>query len=255
MINKLARNVDLKDDASKVSLYRFISFDRLLDILVSELFYFTNARKWDDPYENWFLKSKIVYKNMEYSFENYIGSIIGCCWSLKAESDALWRIYSPDKKGVRIRTNIDLIHKEFVLNQNQEISSNLYGGAVLYKSTNEIIKILNNVNPQTALQKPETISRNTSFFKRTYFKHENEYRLLLVNEKYINIDYLPIKINPKNLITSICFDPRISKTDEQTYKAVIRKLGYSGKIFKSKLYNFTPFSAGVNWINNESKDV
>ena len=86
---------------------RFISFERLADILLNRQITLVNINKWEDPYEN--ILSKCVftgYNSKEIKIGELQNRIFGQCWTLTDESDAFWRIYSNDKKGVKIKTTL-----------------------------------------------------------------------------------------------------------------------------------------------------
>lgn len=42
----------------------------------------------------------------EIGYAGFRDQYFGQCWTLKSASDAMWRIYSHDKQGIRIRTTI-----------------------------------------------------------------------------------------------------------------------------------------------------
>lgn len=54
------------------SIYRYLEFERIVDILKSRRFPLSQVGIWADVYENWFLKSKIFIDDEEYSFSNYL---------------------------------------------------------------------------------------------------------------------------------------------------------------------------------------
>lgn len=61
---------------------------------------------WDDPFENFILQGRGRTSNGRTVSFGMRESLFGQCWTLNWESDAMWRIYSPDKNGVKIRTTI-----------------------------------------------------------------------------------------------------------------------------------------------------
>src|SRR5258708_22613962 len=90
-------------------LYRYINIESFISFVETKLFRLSNINSWDDKWE--VILSKIPVVNDEdkvivplYSFYQ---QIYGQCWSLKKESDAMWRIYSPHKTGLQIETSVD----------------------------------------------------------------------------------------------------------------------------------------------------
>src|SRR5690606_21988540 len=83
-------------------VYRIISVDRLFELFRNRQNVLVNPKKWDDPFENFMMSSQIRF---ESGFSITMGmkeNLYGQCWTRTRESDALWRIYSPVKNGVRI---------------------------------------------------------------------------------------------------------------------------------------------------------
>ena len=71
-------------------LYRILSFERVVQLFESENLYFSHPSKWEDPYEN-----AVEHAALKSTYAQ--------CWCSKGVSDAMWRIYSPEKIGVRIK--------------------------------------------------------------------------------------------------------------------------------------------------------
>ena len=67
---------------------------RLLELFQTRHNVLVAPEKWDDPFENFILKSDRVSRRGWY----------GQCWTWQRASDAMWRIYSGDKNGVRMRS-------------------------------------------------------------------------------------------------------------------------------------------------------
>jgi hypothetical protein len=61
---------------------------------------------WDDPLENAMLRLPAVREKdgAAVSLHDVFGRFYGDCWTLdKRDRDAFWRIYAPNKDGVRLR--------------------------------------------------------------------------------------------------------------------------------------------------------
>jgi hypothetical protein len=90
-------------------IYRIYALNRFEELLASSDDALVNPTKWDDPFESFFLEATEVKDNSTgeiISLKNLAADWYGQCWSKKAESDAMWRIYSPDKMGVKVRTTV-----------------------------------------------------------------------------------------------------------------------------------------------------
>ena len=110
-------NLD-KADLDK-PIYRIMTIERLSELFNKGQLIFPQVKAWEDVYENFLLKSNFTDSDgsdfqIDDDFEEYFGQ----CWSLTKDSDALWRIYSPDKKNIRVKTTIrkiaELLSRESV---------------------------------------------------------------------------------------------------------------------------------------------
>src|SRR5688572_1778461 len=72
-------------------LYRIMRFERVVQIFESRSIFFAHPSTWEDPYET----------QVKHPLAN---QVFGQCWCTRGVSDAMWRIYSPDRMGVRIST-------------------------------------------------------------------------------------------------------------------------------------------------------
>ena len=95
-------------------IYRIYSSSRFLDLACSRKNGLVKLRLWDDPFENFFLRSEVTGPGGEkISIENIAEDWYGQCWTLNADTDAMWRIYSHDKDGIKIRTTIRKLFNSF----------------------------------------------------------------------------------------------------------------------------------------------
>lgn len=98
----IGRNlIHLSEEDLDLPIYRIFSFKRLKEILENNELGLVRPRKWDDPFENWLLKSTFLLKNGKEASIMSSESFVGQCWSLTEESDAMWRIYSPKKEVLK----------------------------------------------------------------------------------------------------------------------------------------------------------
>lgn len=229
-----------------VPIYRYIPIDNLLHLLTNHQMLISQTKLWEDTYENFLTKAKFQWGTTPVSYIGFLPAFYGQCWSLLKETDALWRIYSIDKKGVRIKSRI---------NKLLGISLN----EVNYKPFSTRIRIIGQVSYLTKAQINKWIEKQNEklindktlmkslFIKRKEFSHEKEVRLIIHKnidkedeEKGIEHTHIRLEIEPNELIEEITFDPRIRKDTFETYKQVIKNMGYTNKITKSKLFEFEP---------------
>ncbi|EPK9348293.1 TPA: DUF2971 domain-containing protein, partial [Klebsiella pneumoniae] len=88
-------------------VYRIFSYERFIELITTNQLVLVQPSMWDDPYENFFLKTEVVSDDGEFgSLESLCNSWYGQCWTENEDTDAMWRIYSPEKRGVRVKTTI-----------------------------------------------------------------------------------------------------------------------------------------------------
>jgi len=219
-------------------VYRIIPFTRLIEIFETSQFTLLSPQKWDDPFENLLFKSPIRVGNVSFSFDANQQRCHGQCWTLKAASDAMWRIYSPDKTCVRIKSTIKLLGESFHAVRKE--GTYLFIGKVKYCNPRQLIKHLQSL-AQKLSENPEESFARALLFKRNAFDHEDEIRLLCFNFNNA-IDgtggLLKYKIDPHRIIKTVLLDPRAPNELVQVYKHYLKeKIGFQGHFSKSTLYD------------------
>lgn len=224
------------------SIYRFIPFESLLEMLVDGHLVLAKTSKWDDPFENYFFKCN-VYKNGNILDVKEISErMYGQCWSLTPESDALWRIYSSDKKGVRIKTTLNQLFE--VVNplssaNSSDTGDSIWIGKVEYKTSDYINSFFDSQKHMGHVMDSKFMIKSM-LLKRREFEHENEVRIIYVGDRDFKENIKSYKINFNKFISEVMFDPRISPRVEKLYSTVLANLGFRGSIKKSSLYSFEP---------------
>ena len=120
-------------------VYRFMSFEALQEILLSRSIVLIKTKYWEDTYENFLFKAETIVGETCFDLNSFQQKVFGSCWTTNCESDALWRIYSQSKCGVRIRSTIGklahCIQRE--LNKSMAWIANI--GEVKYLSVQDIV--------------------------------------------------------------------------------------------------------------------
>lgn len=217
------------------SLYRYISLAQFLSLVENEELLLKKITLWEDTWEG--LDKQIPRRKddggLEYPHTTLADSVVGQCWTYEKDSDAMWRIYSPDKQGVMIETK----------------AKNFFYIKGLRHAILARVKYFNNDN---FLEKIKEIENDKSYrfagtmiLKRDAFKHENEVRLLVCMQSYMhdsdinawNIETYGFKVNPFEFIESITFDPRADQWFVSTMKKYCNSKGFTCPVTKSKLYD------------------
>lgn len=219
-------------------IFRVFKQEHFLDLLDTKELHLVHPSSWDDPFENVFLHQNIKVGNeiMPIEFRNHF---YGQCWSYKIESDAMWRIYSPNKSGAKIKVN-----PERLLSQMRKNHHWSYIGKVEYCSS---LKLKNHVKKFKSIGENFFVgdssgikTASTLLIKRTPFSHEKEVRIIVRASSH-NSNHLRVMVDINELIEEIVLDPRMSKHDEVFLKNKIANSGYRGRVIKSGLYKLPSF--------------
>ena len=175
--------------ADDLLLYRVMSFEQFVDTVASQRMYLTQLQRWDDTHEaetlrqlvrQFFDSSPDAARFSAQIKDQLLGvihrSLYGQSWTILEESDAMWRIYSPDKMGIRITVRQpDVLARIQQTNFIKSEDTELYCGKVIYISAEEAWNQVQETLKRDGDSTPKTFA-NLCFFKRKQFSHEQEYR-------------------------------------------------------------------------------
>ena len=215
-----------------------MSFGRLAEVFESNKFVLPHISKWEDPYENW-ITSAILCEDGKKVSKISPFQIYGSCWTKKSVSDAMWRIYSPDKSGVRIKTTPTLLANS-IINSSQNISDlTIYVGKVIYEYQRIIDSKAENLAINIANRNSELAIANTLLLKRRAFSHEDEIRFLILDpNKNSRAKFLRLNLNPLDIIQTILIDSRAKNIEVDKYIEVLKNIyKYKRRLSQSSLYN------------------
>lgn len=231
-------HLNLDEAELKQHAYRTISYTRLIELFTTKKNTLVKPRLWEDTFENFVLKSKLrneTGQQIEYDIHN---RMYGQCWTLEKSSDAMWRIYSSNKDGIRIRTTIDQLLGSLCSATIDRASCEHCIGKVEYLREAELVKRAKNTfTPHGEITFGNLFS--SLLLKRRAFRHENEVRLMFCDwaEGAGENDLLRYDIEPHELITQIMIDPRVSYEQFKLIEQGIRqRTAYQGEIKRSLLY-------------------
>lgn len=234
-------------DVANAPLYKFYSSIRTLSyVLANKMLFIDRVESWDDSYENFFLKERFYSRSMNAIIHtnDAAHSVFGQSWTMIPESDALWRIYSSDKKGIRIQTTSNKLFSAIMVD-NQSIADTWFG-KVEYGSLDEINNYIRKECETDGPHIWQQLMPYCQFIKRNEFEHEHEFRVIKMLESRIsnsfkNHERLAFSINPDDFIESYLLDPRLKEDEYDALKSELIKQGVNPmKISKSQLYEFKP---------------
>ena len=222
------------------SIYRIFSYDRFEQLINNKELVLVNPSMWDDPFENFFLNVEVDCGNGEIAtLESLAGSWYGQCWTENRDTDAMWRIYSPDKDGIRVSTTVRKLFSAIYDNSDSKAGLKFFVGAVEYTDKQDIINFLSN----TSFTNISMGGQSDNFaellcIKRNEFKHESEIRILIndVDNSHGSNGCYKIPFDPMAVLDDVCIDPRASNNDFTTLKTDIQNLGVTLPITQSDLY-------------------
>ena len=229
-------------------IYQILPLEYAKSILVNKEIRFNNVFiSWEDPYELFIFKQKTFIDGKSFSIDNYEKRIYGQCWSLNKDTDAMWRIYSPKKKGVRIRTTIGKMIQ--VLDQTRGLmwTAPLFG-LVKYVNQGDIITYLRDIEKGGTGKFFESIA-DSLFYKRTEFSHEKEMRFIIdidPNQPHVENDHINLKVNPSDFIEEIGLDPRLDISEVNLITKDLLAINDSINISQSDLYAFEPLEINLD---------
>ena len=230
-------------------IYRIFSLHRFMDLLASRMNGLVNPSKWEDPFENFFLLSEIVAPRGErgerISMSKLAEDWYGQCWTFNADTDAMWRIYSRDKDGVRLRTTVRKLFHSFYDSADQLASLKFFCGRVSYYTEDQISALMRKLTfRDVALGGQGDKFAELLCIKREAFQHENEVRLLfqdtIPKRGTGGVVCFPLDVNA--VCDDVVVDPRLTDSEALAVERKIRTAGCVLPITKSPLYRAPSFT-------------
>ena len=212
-------------DTSGKWLYRIFSFDRLVQLIRTNNWFFAHPSEWDDPYER-------------RHVSELTDRIYAQCWCRNGTSDAMWRIYSPDKLGIRIRVNSVVLQDSLSLAAEKQ-SFQFRMKAVDYLNPIEELAYSPPGIDSDIESKSAFLSAGDYLFrKRLAFVHEKETRIVIrTSSDTKRAKGQMLKLPTNKLIESVLVDPRAPDEFVEAYKALLtQESGFNARVQKSQLY-------------------
>ena len=214
-------------------IYRVMPILRLFDALQGNNLVLVKPQKWDDPFENALLKAPVIDSQGLTASFSAKDSIYGQCWTLHSETDAMWRIYSHDKFGVKIKSTPRKIHDALKAAFPKNWELHCFIGKVKYLNQRDLLTTFDSIN---LFRTDGSGIAESLLYKRKEFSHEKEVRLIYWTDKCVG-EFLKYSIDPNSVIEEIVFDPRTDINFVKAFTILIQKAGFNNKIAQSSLYN------------------
>lgn len=213
--------------AKSDSIYRILKFQYLVDFFESGELYFAPPASWEDPYE------KILLHCRSHAF-------YAQCWCKRAVSDAIWRIYSPDRTSVRIkatRAKLQVLLKE----AKQDDNFDFLIEDVEYMPPRIVDQKIAMIGKELKTKFNSRKAAGALLLKRDAFDHEAEVQVIVHDKSASDTSKakpsIRIKVDAHALVESILFDPRAENVFVRLCTFYIQnKLRFRQKVGKSSLY-------------------
>lgn len=211
-----------------------MSISRVLQSLQEEKLVLVKPKKWDDPFENALLASAFETSEGEITTFAAKECVYGQCWTLHRETDAMWRIYSANKDGVRIASTPRKLLTALQKSDLKFSSTSCFLGRVNYLNKVDLLKKLGGIN---LLSTDGSGVAESLLYKRREFAHEREVRLIYSGpDGQCSSDIYPFTIEPNDAFERLTFDPRMDPELRAAYRLAFKQKGYTGKVTTSTLY-------------------
>ncbi len=234
----LRNYINIKEDDLDKPIYRIFSRDRFIQLFETRKITLVKPKLWEDPFENFIMNATGQTKEGEKFKVSFREKYYGQCWTTKRESDAMWRIYSPSKNGIKIKTTIRKLFESLYSQSGNFKDISCFIGKVEYFSTSKLVSLLSdpdnmraNLTDTTGLGQATTL-----LLKRIAFSHEKEVRIIYNSPGDIHSDIYEFSIDPYGLIDQIVFDPRIEISNYKADKQLLKNWGFKKGIVRSNLY-------------------
>jgi hypothetical protein len=244
-------------DNPDIQIYRTFRLRHLRQLLREKRLTLVAPALWDDPFENLIVSCVVTFlKDGRYQqkpFDQVRRPLFAQCWSLAAESDALWRVYSTvikdpasgrtmsvDNEGVKIRTTARKLLTALWQASPPPPQESCFLGLVVYMPESDATQTVANEVGRCGLGAflGGLGHAKSLLIKREPFQHEREIRLVYVENRqgHGKSPLFSIPTEPNIIFDEAILDPRLHIEDAREREAELQSLGFKGRIAKSDLY-------------------
>jgi hypothetical protein len=167
--------IQLTNSELDAPLYRIMSAKRVANLLLTQRLTLVKPKLWDDPFENALLSSAFSTSQGEHVGFPAKDAVYGQCWTLHRETDAMWRIYSRDKDGVRLTSSPRRLLDALSASDSKFAKVRAFVGKVTYHGKPKLLGALGRIN---LLNSNGSGVAESLLYKRWEFRHEAEVRLI-----------------------------------------------------------------------------
>ena len=218
------------------TLWRYMSFEKFINILATESLFFTRADKYDDKSEGHIPEAMMrYYGSADIRINPSLREYIMCnCWHHgEEESMGMWDKYHIRDSGVAIKTTMENLKNCL------SDTPNIFIGKVDYD--------VESIGNQNQIEVPEDLSVENLlhylyFYKRKPFEYEQEVRAIIDITSIPRDDRyefgIPLKIDVKTLIgkdSEVIVSPHAEEWITETVERIVERCEFQFTVNPSKI--------------------
>jgi hypothetical protein len=216
-------------------IFRFVPIDRFFEMLYAKKYPFVSPLSWNDPYEMYFLNSEYEIGDQKHNL-TIKKKVFASCLTKISNSEAFWKVYTPNFYGVRIGFETEVFISEFIEKiKNAEI----FIGNINYQHTNDLKKIeIDKKRLCKSILNENDLEYQMELLlkKRSAFKYEEEVRIMVLPNKFKKDDNkLLYSFDLLKTAHEFTFDPRMG-SDLFNFIKINLKSEFGPKVSQSFLY-------------------
>ena len=226
----------IKQPAKHDTLWRYMSFEKFVNVLGTESLFFSRADQYDDKFEGYIPESiKVSYESAGiYIDPNIFRPYIMCnCWHhSNEESMAMWDKYHLRNSGIAMKTTLENLKNSL------PDEPNIFIGQIEYIENHNQIEMPEDPSIAGLMYSPY-------FYKRTPFAYEQEVRAIIDIESIPRDDPYefgtPVEIDVQTLIdensegSEVIVSPHADAWIAGTLELIVDRCGFQFSVNRSKL--------------------
>lgn len=224
-------------------IYKYMNAERALEFISTKNLCFVEPTLWNDPYENRFYIAD--YSNLQHYQPPQ--QIYATCTTLDQSSEAAWKVYSSENKGLASRCILFKFRRSlFIKELNQFATNNNYeffegkANYLFYDSIIDNLHLKENNPNYNYFFKEFNLEKylNLLLIKRQAFEYENELRYFFIKNSKTSDNKIFISFENLDLIEEIWYDKDCSEFEIKLIKKVCLENNIKKSINKFNLYEY-----------------
>lgn len=224
-----------------LKVWRYLDLEKFESLLSKQAVYFASAKQFEDAFEG-----SITRRHYDFQLRKTHPDIANptslafkeltrltkiSCWHINEyESDAMWKLYLRNGKGIAIQTTIGRLEKSFFP---YKIKPE-YGEESIHLGKVKYIDYRNDVMDDKSML-------GRFFYKKKSFSYERELRLavsLRLAEEYgvkVPEDGIFVNVDLENLVSAVYLAPAVDDIFKEKVNQLLKKYNFDFKIEQSEM--------------------